>query len=797
MPLKLSSVLLRWYRSFNTLPGQDDDSEQWEKLDGKSFRFVRVPIEEKITTVVGANESGKSHLLSAIAKSLSDNHELLPSDICRHCAFNVLDREANPQIGIQFKALNDDNTPVGGLFESLGLPTKYLPKAFIALVQPDVDAYATIYDDQQNLVGYATREKWLEAASEDLPSVEFIEPDKEFTSHIHISQLLAAYSSVKEEAFFDTMPLNEVGRQLLALPVPTKPADAANAEFPEKFVNSVAALKQTLSGCKLAATKHTSLAKDLFKDILEITPEKLGYLKSLNRNMLGYIELFSSDLTERIGQHLDLANYWTQDDDIRLGVDYKDGFFYFEILDRTGKRFTFDERSSGLRFFLSYYIQSLAILKRNQHRKAGCIVMMDEPDRFLSAIAQKNLLQVFDRLTGSNSTAQVIYTTHSPFSINRNFPGRLRLLRKGDGSEGTQVVPNSAARCYEPVRTALGIDSGDTLFFGANNIIVEGISDQKTITVAAQIAASRAGKPTLDLNTLTFLRANGVGQVSRLIERSGVNSKANGERSPITICLLDGDATGLAKIQEIKNESLLPDGTFVTFRDLQLKVEGTEKVVEVLEDLFPIKLLKEATRRYGIEELKFDASKFADYLDKEFIPDKHSNMAKAIEAVVAANVPSGQDISLVRVRSEIVDFLLDRVLQASEFKDELDVFVGKFGVVLNSLNKQLLIADRHYRQRNIQKKCRMLIEPFLKIYQTNCTRFDVGNLLRELSLAAAGNSQEATNSRMNFSNLEELLDEEAIYGSDPVDAGSWRQRFEFISQCPWKEPKNGWRGVGK
>ncbi|HUE74331.1 MAG TPA: AAA family ATPase [Pirellulaceae bacterium] len=38
---------------------------------GERFRFIEIPLEGDITTIVGGNENGKSHLLSAIAKVIT------------------------------------------------------------------------------------------------------------------------------------------------------------------------------------------------------------------------------------------------------------------------------------------------------------------------------------------------------------------------------------------------------------------------------------------------------------------------------------------------------------------------------------------------------------------------------------------------------------------------------------------------------------------------------------------------------------------------------------------------------
>ena len=110
---------------------------------------------------------------------------------------------------------------------------------------------------------------------------------------------------------------------------------------------------------------------------------------------------------------------------------------------------------------------------------------------------------------------QLIYTTHSPFMINRNFPKRIALVRKGDGSEGTQLVEGAATRRYEPVRSGLGIDCAETLFLGSLNVVLEGISDQKVLVASIQ----RFGNPSridelLDLNKVTFVSAGGVWNVT-------------------------------------------------------------------------------------------------------------------------------------------------------------------------------------------------------------------------------------------------------------------------------------------
>jgi len=103
-------------------------------------------------------------------------------------------------------------------------------------------------------------------------------------------------------------------------------------------------------------------------------------------------------------------------------------------------------RSSGLKYFLSYYIQYLA------HEPKGVdteILLMDEPDAYLSSQAQQDLLKIFKAFSEPEKgkrPVQVIYVTHSPFLIDKNNSDRIRVLEKGAGDEGTRVVSECSSK---------------------------------------------------------------------------------------------------------------------------------------------------------------------------------------------------------------------------------------------------------------------------------------------------------------------------------------------------------------
>ncbi|MET0822674.1 MAG: hypothetical protein ABWY58_17070, partial [Aeromicrobium sp.] len=71
----LTRVLVRFYRSFNfdqEAKATRTTEYAWEVIEGVGwFPFVEIEIDPEVTAVVGANESGKSHLIGATLRALS------------------------------------------------------------------------------------------------------------------------------------------------------------------------------------------------------------------------------------------------------------------------------------------------------------------------------------------------------------------------------------------------------------------------------------------------------------------------------------------------------------------------------------------------------------------------------------------------------------------------------------------------------------------------------------------------------------------------------------------------------
>ena len=81
-------------------------------------------------------------------------------------------------------------------------------------------------------------------------------------------------------------------------------------------------------------------------------------------------------------------------------------------------------RSSGFQLCV---LISMIILARTQNNKGKFIYLFDEPGTYLHPHAQLDLQRSFEIISDD---AQLVYTTHSLFLINKNYPNRNKVIAK-------------------------------------------------------------------------------------------------------------------------------------------------------------------------------------------------------------------------------------------------------------------------------------------------------------------------------------------------------------------------------
>lgn len=207
-----------------------------------------------------------------------------------------------------------------------------------------------------------------------------------------------------------------------------------------------------------------------------------------NRILKQKIERLNKDLT------VDFQDFWRQrigkTSKITLNFELehydhahpeKAGFPYLEfwVKDKNERLYP-KQRSRGVRWFLSFYLELKATVKTDYGR--GRVLLIDEPGLSLHARAQEDVLKVFEHI---KEKLQVIYTTHSPHLIDiRKLYRLLAVQRAVDDDENSETVvfdakslTSATTDTLSPIYTLMGSRLSEQQFIQKkNNIILEDLA---------------------------------------------------------------------------------------------------------------------------------------------------------------------------------------------------------------------------------------------------------------------------------------------------------------------------------
>ncbi|TVR72911.1 MAG: hypothetical protein EA408_05965 [Marinilabiliales bacterium] len=211
--------------------------------------------------------------------------------------------------------------------------------------------------------------------------------------------------------------------------------------------------------------------------------------------------------TNKIRIHFELEHYDISNPD-KMGRPYLE----FWIKDRHERLYP-KQRSRGVRWFLSFYLELKAFARKNHTRNR--ILLIDEPGLSLHARAQEDVLKVFEDI---KENIQIIYSTHSPHLIDTGKLYRLLAVqRSGEDREQSETIIFDASHLHSatsdtlsPVSSLLG--AGITrreVPDRDRNIIVE---DVTTFYYLSAFAAITGHEP-----KMSFIPAVGPAGVSVLV----------------------------------------------------------------------------------------------------------------------------------------------------------------------------------------------------------------------------------------------------------------------------------------
>jgi predicted ATP-dependent endonuclease of OLD family len=278
---------------------------------------------------------------------------------------------------------------------------------------------------------------------------------------------------------------------------------------------------------------------------------------------------------------------------------------------RSGVSLPLKNRSKGFNWFFSFLVW---FKKIQEDKKSNYILLLDEPGLNLHAAAQANLLHFLNDLSVDY---QIIFTTHSPFMIESDKLQKVRtVLETENGSLISDSIQEKDPNTLFPLQAALGYDIAQNLFISKHNLLVEGASDLLYLQVMSSILQA-AGRTGLD-SKITIVPTGGLDKVSTFI------SLLRGSNLNI-VCLLDTfrDSKGKAKLDDLIEQKIisqrkikffhefLSDYSTADIEDLFIK----EDYLKIFNESFADKQIKLTDLNPNVKPLLIQISQLPNFSD--------------------------------------------------------------------------------------------------------------------------------------------------------------------------------------
>jgi len=724
----IESIYVRFFRSLNYDYLRKSDPrykpDPWDRTPGGAdYPFVNVRLDPKITTVVGANESGKSQLLDAIKMALG-GEEIERGDFCRYSPFFSNDPALTlPEFGVRFQITAAQGETVAKMCELDETPKASTAALFRMNETPKLRLYLQRGSSWEMV---AVRKPSLLRAL-GLPTYFEIDAGTPLPDSVPLDFLAAGELDAKGK--------DGLRRRLRRLANRGEGWFASAEALRSSADEVIEALREGAEVDPRTARQY-QLADDLLTKVAGLERELfVELLKAVDEERNGYANSIVDKVNEELSKSLNFPHWWSQDSAFRLVVDLRETGLAFVIHDRTGTSYSFDERSAGLKYFLSYFVQHLSHEAPVDGQPE--MLLMDEPDAFLSSSGQQDLMRIFDAFANPESDTtppvQVVYVTHSPFLIDKNHAERIRVLEKGEHDEGTRVVTNASRNHYEPLRSALGGFVGETAFIGTCNLLIEGLSDQILLAGLSSLLTREGAPPSqrLDLNTITLVPAGSASQVPYV----AFLARGRDVDRPPVIVLLDGDHQGDSARETLKRggprrRELVRSEHVLQLGDPELAAIDADNPTGAIEieDLAPLELCVRAAAKYC----------------QEFAPEHDLGDFSAEPTVVFAEGRGTHKGLEQAIRDHLGEegFHLDKVgfarslLAVIEDADGKDAALARlkanFSALLAELAKRERSANREAGQERIRSRVSRVRRRFLADHPRGAGREDAQLLIEEI-----------------------------------------------------------------
>ena len=576
--MKLTGVTVHKYKSY--------DQQQ-------SF-----PIDDDITIIVGKNESGKTAILEAIAKTnyFSDDsdfkfdptHDYPRKEKKKYDKSGEIGKTISCTYLLEQEEICEIEKYLGcGVISKwqFTITTKYDNSITDTHPEVDTNKFLEFIGNKYNLSSENLNIlKTLTSKEEILDAIDGHKSEEDNSEKEKLSKALI---HIKDNYFTDLNWDNWLAAYLWQKHLePIMPKFMYFDEYYElpSEINLETISKSTTQDAKTA------------KALLELADVDLDDLKSPDsyEDFKAELEATSSEITQHI------FKYWKNNTGLRFQFDIENKINrnysntsekYLKIRiwsDKHHISLPLSNRSKGFNWFFSFIVWFSRIQedKSNQY-----ILLLDEPGLNLHAAAQADLLNFLDDLS---KEYQIIYTTHSPFMVPHNSLERVRTVYESkDGTTIKDAIEEKDSDTLFPLQAALGYDIAQNLFINKNNLLVEGVSDLIYLTMMSSILEESGLQGIRD--DITIVPVGGLDKVTSFI------SLLKGQNLNI-VCALDTftDQKGKARLNSLIEQKIIKDKSILFFNEFSRNVGN----IADLEDLFSIE-----------EYLKFFNSAFDEYDD--------------------------------------------------------------------------------------------------------------------------------------------------------------------------------------
>lgn len=636
------------------------------KFQIKNFKSIldsgEIALDPKITTLIGKNESGKTCILKAL-ESFKRSYKYTKDDLCLHSKarekleLKKIEEENIEIVTIWFEIEADDKQKlkeINSQFIKIKILkiTKYFNNLY-KCENPEISSKDTEINVKKKL------EKNLSEIKR--AAITFKEKlDNHSQRYAPFNNSKAQYEEIINEMIsFDPEANPEIDKvfsgysnTLISLPN----MDAPIQNDTQAFIGEINPYKDGIK--KILLEKE----KTVINDILEILPnfmyfadvEKLEDIVPISefltkrkehKTLSNLIDLLNLDI-ERVKDAMPydmlsefrvastaitgmINQSWTQEKVI-VNVDIVKNEIVISIVDDVSlKDHPPSIRSQGFQWFLSFYINFKA---GSGGEFKNTIILLDDLGIYLHPSGQRDLLNTLEKIAESN---QFVFSTHSPFMIDREKLYRVRIVSKKE-PKGTTIEEKFYVSDYdalELIRASIGMKIGDSLFISKRNLLVEGYSDE-LILEAMSTVSSNKNRDFCDTSKVSIFPVNGANKMPFF---AIICKKENLK----FLVLLDYDPEGRKVSGELKEQFNINKDNIIMLNKLGGPSNDleTENLIDIdfylkavniaYEEIFHKKLGKKNIEKQELKEATFKGI-------KKFFREKNIGTSRRIDKIKVA-----------------------------------------------------------------------------------------------------------------------------------------------------------------